>query len=117
MFDKLSATERQYEDLLQKLGSVEVQNDPAEYRKQAKTLSDIEPMVERFREYKNVTRDIAQTEELIAAGDPDMRELAQEELNALVAKREVLIGELKVMLVPRDPNDDKNVVLEIRAGT
>src|SRR6202011_3915463 len=116
MFDKLTATERQYEELLQRLGSTEIQSEPTEYRKHAKLLSEIEPLVERFREYKIVTRDIAQTEEL-AAGDADMRELAQQELKSLVARRETLVAELKTLLVPKDPNDEKNVVLEIRAGT
>jgi peptide chain release factor 1 len=117
MFDKLNATEQQYEELLRMLGTAEVQSDAAEYRKQAKLLSELEPLVERFREYKAVTRDIAQTEELAGTGDPDMRELAQEELKSLVARRDTLVGELKVLLVPKDPNDEKNVVLEIRAGT
>jgi peptide chain release factor 1 len=117
MFDKLAATERQYEELLQRLGSVEVQNDPAEYRKHAKTLSEIEPTVERFREYQAVCRDIASTEELVAGADPEMRNLAQEELQALIARRDALIADLKILLIPRDPNDEKNVVLEIRAGT
>ena len=117
MFDKLIATERQYEELLQRLGSVEMQSEPAEYRKHSKLLSEIEPLVERFREYKAVTRDIAQTEELASAGDADMRELAQQELKSLVGRRETLVAELKTLLVPKDPNDEKNVVLEIRAGT
>ncbi len=117
MFDKLTAIERQYEELLQRLGSTEIQSEPTEYRKHAKLLSEIEPLVERFREYKTVTRDIAQTEELAAAGDADMRELAQQELKSLVARRETLVAELKTLLVPKDPNDEKNVVLEIRAGT
>jgi peptide chain release factor 1 len=117
MFDKLAATELQYEQLLARLGSTEVQSDPTEYRKNAKALSELEPLVERFREYRTVTRDIAQTEELLAGGDPDMRELAQEELKSLVARRDALVGELKMLLVPKDPNDEKNVVLEIRAGT
>jgi peptide chain release factor 1 len=117
MFDKLTATERQYEELLQRLGSAEMQSEPAEYRKHSKLLSEIEPLVERFREYKAVTRDIAQTEELAAAADADMRELAQQELKSLVGRRETLVGELKTLLVPKDPNDEKNVVLEIRAGT
>ena len=64
MFDKLAAIERQYEELVATLGSAQVQSDPAEYRKQAKLLSEIEPLVERFREYKKVAREIAQTEEL-----------------------------------------------------
>ena len=116
MFDKLSATERQYDEVLAKLGSAEIQSDPSEYRRQAKLLSEIEPLVARFREYQTVTRDIAQTEELAASADADMRELAQEELKGLVARRETLVAEMKQLLVPRDPNDEKNVVLEIRAG-
>jgi peptide chain release factor 1 len=117
MFDKLAATERQYEELLQRLGSVDVQSDAAEYRKQAKLLSEIEPVVERFREYQSVTRAIAQTEELAASGDAEMKALAQEELAVLIGRRDGLLGALKLLLVPKDPNDEKNVVLEIRAGT
>jgi peptide chain release factor 1 len=117
MFDKLTATEQQYEALTHLLGSAEVQSDPSEYRKHAIALSEIEPLVERFREYKTVAQDIAQTEELASAGDADMRALAQEELKSLVARRDALLSEIKVLLVPKDPNDQKNVVLEIRAGT
>ncbi len=117
MFDKLQSIERRYEDLLQLLGSAEVQADPGEVRKHAKALSEIEPVVERFREYKGVARDVAQTEELAAGTDADMRELAQEELKSLTTRRDALLNELKTLLVPKDPNDEKNVVLEIRAGT
>jgi peptide chain release factor 1 len=117
MFDKLAAVERQYEGIMQLLGSAEVQSDQSEYRKQAKALSDLEPLVERFREYKTLVRDIAQTEELAASADADMRELAQEELKSLVNRRDALVAELKTLLIPKDPNDQKNVVLEIRAGT
>ena len=117
MFDKLAAIERQYEELMQKLGTAEIQSDPYEYRKQSKLLAEIEPIVERFREYKTVVRSIAETEELTGASDADMKELAQQELKALVGRRELLVGELKHLLVPKDPNDEKNVMLEIRAGT
>jgi peptide chain release factor 1 len=117
MFDKLSAEERRYEELMHLLGTSEVQADPAEYRKHAKALADVEPLVQRFREYKTVVHDVAQTEELMAGGDPDMRDLAREELKSLVARREALVTELKTLLIPKDPNDAKNVILEIRAGT
>src|SRR6185369_1510814 len=109
--------ERRYDELLHRLGTGELQGDPAEYRKQAKALAEIQTTVERVREYKSVVRNVAETEELMAAGDPDMRNLAQEELKTLIARRESLISELKMLLVPKDPNDEKNVVLEIRAGT
>src|SRR5438045_1491964 len=117
MFDKLSSEEARYEDLMRLLGTTEVQSDPSEYRKHAKALSELEPLVETFREYKATVQEIAQTEELVAAGDPDMKELAREELKSLVAKRDALVGDLKLLLIPKDPNDEKNVVLEIRAGT
>jgi peptide chain release factor 1 len=117
MFDKLATEEQRYEDLMRLLGTAEVQSDPAVYRKHAKALAEVEPMIGRFREYKTVVRDVAQTEELATAGDPDMRELAREELKALVARRDALLAELKILLIPKDPNDEKNVVLEIRAGT
>src|ERR1041385_7537132 len=112
MLDKLTALEQQYDALMQLLGSSEVQTDPSEYRKHAKALSEIEALVERFREYKGVSRDIAQTEELVGGPDPDLRAYAQEELKSLNARRDALTAELKVLLVPKDPNDEKNVVLE-----
>src|SRR3989440_9673014 len=117
MFDKLAAEEKRYEDLMRLLGTTEVQNDQAEYRKHAKALADLEPLVERFREYKATVQSLAEAEELAAGGDADMRELAKEEVKSLAAKRDALVAQLKLMLVPKDPNDEKNVVLEIRAGT
>jgi peptide chain release factor 1 len=117
MFDKLTAAERRYDELLRLIGTAEVQSDPSEYRKLAKSASDLEPLVDRFRQYQAVVRDVAQAEEIAASGDADMRELAQQELKSLLAKREALVGELKILIVPKDPNDEKNIVLEIRAGT
>jgi len=117
MFDKLTSEEARYEDLTRLLGTSEVQSDANVYRKHAKALAELEPLVEKFREYKTVAQEIAQTEELVASGDPDMRELAREELKSLVAGRERVLAELKVLLIPKDPNDEKSIVLEIRAGT
>jgi peptide chain release factor 1 len=117
MFDKLTAVEARYEDLLARIADPAVQADPAEYRTHAKTLAEIEPLVERFRDYKIVARELAETEDLAKSADADLRELALQELKALEAKRDSLLGEIKVLLVPKDPNDERNVVLEIRAGT
>ena len=117
MFDKLASEEQRYEQLMARLGTTEVQSDPAEYRKHAKALAEVEPLVEKFREYKAVVNDIRGAEELAAAGDPDMRELAKEELKALTTRRDALVAQLKILLIPKDPNDEKNVILEIRAGT
>jgi len=117
MFDKLTSEEQRYEDLMRLLGTTEVQSDSSKYREHAKALAELEPMIERYREYKGVVHDIAQTEELASGGDSEMRDLAREELKGLVARRDALIADLKILLVPKDPNDAKNVILEIRAGT
>jgi peptide chain release factor 1 len=117
MFDKLTSVESRYDELMTRLGTTEVQSDPSEYKKAAKALAEIEPLVQKFREFKGVELDIAGAEELFRSADPDLRELADEELKSLGARREALLQELKVLLVPKDPNDEKNVILEIRAGT
>ncbi len=117
MFDKLATEEQRYEELMRLLGTSEVQSEPAEYRKHAKALAEVEPLIERFREYRTVVRDVAETEELVSGGDPDMRDLAREELKSLIARRDALLAEIKILLIPKDPNDEKNVMLEIRAGT
>jgi peptide chain release factor 1 len=117
MFDKLQSEEARYEDLTARLGTAEVQSDANEYRKHAKALAELEPLVERFREYKSVAQELVQAEDLLAGGDPDMRELAREEVKSLTARRDALIADLKILLIPKDPNDEKDVVLEIRAGT
>ena len=117
MLDKLAAVERQYEDLTALLGTTEVQSDPTEYRKHAKSLAELEPTVEKYREYKSVDHDIAGAEEMAGSGDAEMAELAQAELKELGVRRDALIEELKILLIPKDRNDEKNVVLEIRAGT
>jgi len=117
MFDKLRSVEARYDELSVQLGTPEIQSDPAEYRKAAKTLSDLQPLVEKFRDFKKVEEEIAGAEELIRSGDSEMRDLAQEELTAKQAEREALLQDLKFLLIPKDPNDEKNVILEIRAGT
>ena len=100
MFDKLRTEEQRYEELMARLGTSEVQADPAEYRKHAKALAEVEPLVEKYREYKSVAADITGAEELAASADADMRELAKEELKALTVRRDALVAELKVLLIP-----------------
>jgi peptide chain release factor 1 len=117
MIDKLTSVESRYTDLSTRLADPAVQADPSQYRTYAKALAEIEPLVERFRDFKAVLAEIAQAEELTTGGDADMRELAQEELRTLRARRDALEAELKVLLLPKDPNDERNVMLEIRAGT
>ncbi|PYR79991.1 MAG: peptide chain release factor 1 [Acidobacteria bacterium] len=115
MFDKLTSLESRYEQMTAEMAEPAVQADTAKFRAHSKAVSDMQPLVERFREYKDVVAQMAATEELLK--DPDMRELAQEELKTLETRRDALLAVIKVLLVPKDPNDAKNVVLEIRAGT
>jgi peptide chain release factor 1 len=117
MLDKLNSVEANYEELTALLASPAVQSDSNEYRKHAKALAEIQPLVERYREYKGVLQEIDQATELLKGSDADMRELAEEELHGLEHRRDVLLADIKVLLIPKDPNDEKNVVLEIRAGT
>src|SRR6187399_1015232 len=117
MFDKLATVESRYDELMTRLGTVEVQSDAAEYRKAAKTLAELEPLVAKYREYKTVEENLAGTTELAKGTDAEMRALAEEELSSLQAQREPLLQELKLLLIPKDKNDEKNVILEIRAGT
>ena len=114
MFDKLNATEAQYERLMAEMSDPAVQADTTKFRSHSKALSEMQPLVERFREYKAVVEQLTATEELMK--DPDMRELAQEELQSLEARRDALLADIRILLVPKDPNDQKNVILEIRAG-
>jgi peptide chain release factor 1 len=114
-FEKLTSIENKYEQMASEMADPAVQADNAKFRTLSKAVAETQPLVETFREYKRVLTDIAENEELLK--DPDMRELAQEEMKALEARRDALTADLKVMLVPKDPNDAKNIILEIRAGT
>ena len=115
MFDKLASEETRYEQLMAEMADPSVQSDNTRFREHSKALAEIQPLVEQFRRYKEVVERIAATEGLLA--DADMRELAQEEMKELEASRDALLAEIKVLMVPKDPNDAKNVVLEIRQGT
>ncbi|HEY7499512.1 MAG TPA: peptide chain release factor 1 [Vicinamibacterales bacterium] len=113
--DKLAAAEARYDQLMAEVANPAVQADTTKFRTISKELSEMQELVERYRTYKDVGGQITATEELLR--DPDMRDLAQEELQGLQARRDALAAEIKTLLIPKDPNDRKNVVLEIRAGT
>ena len=115
MLDKLAAIEAKYEQFAAEMADPAVQADNAKFRAHSKAVADMQPLVDAFRTYKGVDAEIHDNEELLK--DPDMRELAQEELAQLQARRDALLTELKGLLVPKDPNDAKNVILEIRGGT
>jgi peptide chain release factor 1 len=118
MFERLNQIEARYEELTQALASPEIAHDSAKYQKTAKAHSEITPAVEKYREYKDLKRGIAESRALlIDETDADMRAYAEEELAKLEARIATVEEELKVLLLPKDPNDEKNVILEIRAGT
>ena len=117
MFDKLEDLLIRFEELMSELSEPDVANDPNRFRKLMKEQSDLTPIVEAYKEYKqsrqNIEDSLAMLEE---ETDEEMKELAKEELNESKAKVEELEGRLKILLLPKDPNDDKNVIVEIRAG-
>ena len=115
MFDKLSAVESRYDQLSSEMADPTVMADTGKFRTHSKALAEMQPLVDAYREYKKVSAEIAKTELLLK--DADMRELAEEELRQLEARRDALLADIKVLLIPKDPNDQKNVMLEIRAGT
>ena len=115
MFDKLAAIEAKYDQMTMEIGDPVVQADQAKYRGYTKALAEMQPLVDAYREHKKLSEDIASTEELLK--DPEMREMAEEDLGPLQQRREELEGQIRILLVPKDPNDQKNVILEIRGGT
>ena len=118
MFDKLQTIETRYDELMSLVSDGAVQSDANRYRTHSKALSEIQPVVEKFRDYKTVVSEITETRELAdGSDDAELLELAELELTELETRREDLLSEIRVLLVPKDPNDEKNVVLEIRAGT
>jgi peptide chain release factor 1 len=117
MFDKLNAVEARYGELMALLADPAVQNDAVKYRDNAKALSELEPLVEKYREFKTVDQQTRDAQELVRAGDADMAALAKEELKDLEPRHAALLEEIRILLLPKDPNDEKNVLLEIRAGT
>jgi len=118
MFDRLDQIEARYEELTKQLASPEIVSDSAKYQKTAKAHSDLQPVVEKYREFRDLKRGIEDSRAMVESEtDPDMRAYAQEELTSLEQRLAAAEAELKVLLLPKDPNDEKNVVLEIRAGT
>ena len=117
MFDKLENLLIRLEEILSELQEPDVASDPNRFRKLMKEQSELTPIVEAYKEYKACKQNIEESLELLnEESDEDMRELAKEELNESKARVEELEHELKILLLPKDPNDDKNVVVEIRAG-
>ena len=116
MYEKLNDIEKRYEELQRKIENPTIVNDMAAYRDTMKSIAEIEEVVAKFRELRDIRKRIADAREMVHADD-DMRELAEMELSDLEPKEPALEAQLQVLLQPKDPNDDKNVFVEVRAGT
>src|SRR6266576_1762732 len=118
MLDKLGQIETRYEELTIELSSPELLSDPSAYGKAAKQHRSLGEIVEKYRAWKSLNEQLSGARELAAGSeDQDMRELAQIEIESLQAQLEQTDCDLKGLLIPQDPNDEKNGILEIRAGT
>jgi peptide chain release factor 1 len=117
MFDKLKETEARYSELTNQLGQPETLADQQQYHKIAKAHSELAQVVEKYREWKEVSKGLEEAKGMLQEPDAEMRSMAQEEMAKLEPRLEQIETDLKDLLVPKDPNDEKNVVLEVRAGT
>ena len=118
MNDKLDQIEKAYDELTEQISSPDIMSDMKIYAKTMKQHRSLGEIVEKYREVKKMRADLEGAKELMAmADDEDMRQMAQTEIEAIETKLPVAEEELKVLLLPKDPNDDKNVIMEIRAGT
>jgi peptide chain release factor 1 len=116
--EKLDQLDLRYQEMTNQLSSAEVVNDSARLQKMAKQHSELEQIVAKHREYKQIEKDLAGAHQMaVESDDPEMRTMAHDEEKALTERKETVERELKLLLLPKDPNDDKSVIVEIRAGT
>ncbi len=116
MIEKLKDIERKFNEIEEKLSDPEVISNMEEYKKYTKEYKNLSPVVEKYREYLSHLRDKEDGEEVLADGDEDMRDLAEEQIKTAKENMEKCSDELRILLLPKDPNDDKNVIIEIRGG-
>lgn len=117
MFDKLEDVLRRFDEIMNALSTPGITDNQSKYRALMKEQSDLTPLVEAYKEYKKASQDIEDSLEMLdAESDEEMKEMLKDELNDAKKRQEELEGTLKILLLPKDPNDDKNVIVEIRAG-
>jgi peptide chain release factor 1 len=117
MFDKLSGVEDRFIDIEVRLADPEIVQNREAYQKYVREHAELNKIVTAFRRYKQTLEDLAESRELLKDTDPEIKDLARDEINTLNIEKEKIEGELKALLLPKDPNDKKNVIVEIRAGT
>ncbi len=118
MFEKLAAMEKKFEEINEKLSDPDIVNDNKEYTRLMREYKNMSPIIEKFREYKKAAESLSEARELLEAGglDKDFKEMVQSEFEESREKADKITEELKILLLPKDPNDDKNVIIEIRSG-
>src|SRR5436309_8190491 len=114
--NRLEDIEQRYAQLEERMAEPNIATDPKRLMEVGRERSDLAPLVEAYRRYKDANRQMVEAEELRDGPDPDMAQMAREELERLQEQRERALDEIKLLLLPKDPNDDKNVVIEVRAG-
>ena len=118
LFEKLDHIESRYEEMTQQLSSPEILSDSGRYQKLAKQHAELAAMVAKYKEWKEIEKGLQGARQLLVdSDDPEMKQMAHDEEHALEARHEIVERELKLLLIPKDPNDEKNVIVEIRAGT
>lgn len=117
MFDKLEFTLEKYEDLSQKVSNPEIIGDQPTWQKYMKEMGEIEPLVFKYRAYKKEKEELLEAKAMLEENDEEIREMAKAEIPLLEESLEEIGAELRILLLPKDPNDEKNVILEVRAGT
>ena len=117
MFDKLTGVEERFIDIEKHLADPEVVQDRDAYQKFVREHAELNKIVTAYRKYKQTLNDLEESQELLKDADPDIKSLARDEITTLSLEKEKIEGELKALLLPKDPNDEKNVIVEIRAGT
>jgi peptide chain release factor 1 len=118
LYEKLNQIESRYDEMTQELSSPEIHNDSARYQKLAKTHAELAEIVNKYREWKEIEKGLEGAKLLLdESEDPEMKQMVHEEQRTLEPRREAVERELKFLLLPKDPNDEKNVIVEIRAGT
>ena len=117
MFDKLDFILEKYEELSMKVSDPDVINNQPVWQKHIKEMGEMEPIVNKYREYKKAKKSVAEAKEMLEMGDEELRELAKMEIAEYEDEIPKMEEELKILLLPKDPNDEKNVILEVRAGT
>ncbi|MBT6248590.1 MAG: PCRF domain-containing protein, partial [Nitrospina sp.] len=117
MFDKLKSVEKRYNDLNQFLSDPKIISQQSEFQKYAREQSELSPIVLRFQDWQKITRELEENKKILEEEqDQDLADMAQEEIADLETQKEKAVADLKFLLLPKDPRDDRNVIVEIRAG-